>query len=131
MDYLIDTTFLIHAWRSAVDSKIRARMEPFMDAALGVPWVVRGEYLRGTFLADQDVDEAENFLNNFTDVWPDKETVRVYSKLFSDLKRRNQLLGPHDMWIAASSLRHDYPLLTDNVKEFSRVPGLRIENYVK
>jgi tRNA(fMet)-specific endonuclease VapC len=131
VDYLIDTNFAIHRWRQGKASQEEKFIQKNPSAAMGLPWVVKGEFLRGTFIAKQDPDEAETFLDRFTIVWPDSPTIRVYSEMYAGLFRANQLLGPHDLWIAAAALRHELPLLTRNVKEFSRVPGLRIEDYAK
>jgi tRNA(fMet)-specific endonuclease VapC len=131
VDYLIDTNFAILRWRQGKASQEENFIQKNPSAAMGLPWVVKGEFLRGTFIAKQNPDEAEAFLDRFTIVWPDSPTIRVYSEMYAGLFRANQLLGPHDLWIAAAALRHELPLLTRNVKEFSRVPGLRIEDYAK
>jgi len=41
-----------------------------------------------------------------------------------------QLIGAHDLIIAATARCHDLELLTDNVEEFSRVPGLRVIPFI-
>lgn len=45
--------------------------------------------------------------------------------------RQGRNIGPNDLWIAAHALALDAVLVTDNEKEFSRVPGLKIENWVR
>jgi tRNA(fMet)-specific endonuclease VapC len=54
-----------------------------------------------------------------------------YGKLRADLERRGQLIGANDMLIAAHALAMDAVLVTDNVAEFSRIPGLAIENWLE
>jgi tRNA(fMet)-specific endonuclease VapC len=49
------------------------------------------------------------------------------AKLF--LQRRGKLIGPMDLLIAATALANEATVVTNNVKEFSRVPGLRVENW--
>lgn len=39
------------------------------------------------------------------------------------------MIGAHDLWLAASSLAHDLTLATANLREFERVPGLRVEDW--
>ncbi|MFT5473906.1 MAG: tRNA(fMet)-specific endonuclease VapC, partial [Kiritimatiellia bacterium] len=56
-------------------------------------------------------------------------TVRRYSELFADLRRRNKLIGPNDLWIAAATLSLGLPLLTRNTDEFKRVPDLDVIDY--
>jgi tRNA(fMet)-specific endonuclease VapC len=45
--------------------------------------------------------------------------------------RQGQTIGPNDLWIAAHALALDAVLVTDNESEFSRVPGLKTENWVR
>jgi len=54
-----------------------------------------------------------------------------YATLRSDLERRGQVIGQNDMLIAAHALALDAILVTDNVREFKRVKGLRIENWLR
>jgi tRNA(fMet)-specific endonuclease VapC len=54
-----------------------------------------------------------------------------YATLRADLERRGQLIGPNDMMIAAHALALGAILVTDNVREFKRVKGLKIENWLR
>ncbi len=56
---------------------------------------------------------------------------REYSRIRSTLERAGTLISGNDMLIAAHALATDSILVTDNVKEFSRVPGLKIENWLR
>ena len=56
----------------------------------------------------------------------DETVARVHSSLFADLLARGQMIGAHDLWIAATAFARDYAVLTANVSEFSRVPGLEV-----
>ena len=53
-----------------------------------------------------------------------------YSHIRADLERRGPLIGPNDLLIAAHALALDTVLVTDNVGEFARVKGLRVENWL-
>ncbi len=54
-----------------------------------------------------------------------------YGEVRGDLERRGQLIGPNDMFLAAHALALDAVLVTDNVREFERVNGLRLENWIR
>ena len=54
-----------------------------------------------------------------------------YAELRTNLEKRERPIGPNDMLIAAHALALDYIIVTDNVREFSRVPGLRVENWLR
>ena len=47
----------------------------------------------------------------------------------ADLEAAGTPIGPHDTLIAATALRHQGTLITRNVREFSRVPGLQLLNW--
>ena len=53
-----------------------------------------------------------------------------YGKLRSFLERKGQVIGPNDMLIAAHALSVDCTIITANRREFSRVPGLKVENWL-
>jgi tRNA(fMet)-specific endonuclease VapC len=54
-----------------------------------------------------------------------------YAALRLDLERRGRQIGPNDLLIAAHAVALDATLVTDNVREFSRVKGLKIENWIR
>lgn len=53
-----------------------------------------------------------------------------YAQLRTHLEAAGTPIGPNDTWIAAEALHHKLVLVTDNVREFSRVPGLQVENWL-
>lgn len=55
----------------------------------------------------------------------------VYGQLRAELERNGNLIGPNDLLIAAQAVALGLTLVTDNEREFSRVPGLRIENWLR
>lgn len=58
---------------------------------------------------------------------PIREPIaRMHAQLWAELAARGQMIGVHDLWIAATALSHDLPLVTGNAREFERVPGLRV-----
>ncbi|MEN8107365.1 MAG: type II toxin-antitoxin system VapC family toxin [Pseudomonadota bacterium] len=53
-----------------------------------------------------------------------------YGKVRHHLSRQGTPIGPNDLLIAAHALSADLTLVTANVREFSRVPGLKVENWL-
>jgi tRNA(fMet)-specific endonuclease VapC len=60
----------------------------------------------------------------------DDEASKVYATLRTQLERKGTPIGPLDTLIAAHALSLDVVLVTNNLKEFKRVPKLRLENWV-
>jgi tRNA(fMet)-specific endonuclease VapC len=56
---------------------------------------------------------------------------QTYAHLRADLERRGQIIGQNDMLIAAHAIALEAILVTDNVREFRRVKGLRVENWLR
>ena len=61
----------------------------------------------------------------------DIKVARRYGKLRADLAAAGQLIGPNDLWIAAHALSLGLPLITHNLREFRRVPGLAIDTWMR
>ena len=61
----------------------------------------------------------------------DRRIEQHYASIRSDLERRGEPIGQNDLLIAVHAVALDAVLVTDNVREFSRVHGLRIENWLR
>ena len=57
------------------------------------------------------------------------EVARFYSKVRLDLEQRGLIIGTNDLWIASHCLQLGLTLVTNNEREFSRIPNLTIENW--
>jgi tRNA(fMet)-specific endonuclease VapC len=65
------------------------------------------------------------------DILPfDRDAAAIYGRLRATLKRTSQTIGPMDLLIAAHALAKEAILVTNNEREFLRVPGLAIENWL-
>lgn len=73
---------------------------------------------------------VQEFLDPF-DILPfgDAE-ASVYATIRAQLEREGNVIGPNDLLIAATAASSGGVLVTNNLREFSRVPGLQVENWV-
>jgi tRNA(fMet)-specific endonuclease VapC len=129
MDYVIDTSFLIGRWRQKKGGAEQRFIETHPDDSVLMPWIVKGEFLRGAVLAGHSPDDVRAFLSRYPTLWPTEATLFHYAQTYAALVRTNQLIGPNDLWIAASALEHGLALLTRNASEFRRVPDLSVIDY--
>lgn len=53
-----------------------------------------------------------------------------YGRVRAALQQQGLPIGSNDLWLAAHALAEGWTLVTNNTREFSRVPGLRVENWV-
>ena len=66
------------------------------------------------------------------EVYPLEEPAdHAYAALRASLEKRGIVIGPNDMLIAAHALALDHTVVTANRREFSRIPGLRVENWLE
>jgi len=54
------------------------------------------------------------------------EVARVHADLWAQLEESGEVIGAHDLWIAATALAHGMRIATANAREFERVPGLDV-----
>jgi len=54
-----------------------------------------------------------------------------YGEIRTDLENRGQLIGPYDLLIAAHARSENLVLVTNNTKEFSRIPKLQLQNWAE
>ena len=94
------------------------------------------ELLVGVHLADTETRKVrrtafvESILGKIPVLAFDAEIARIHAGLFASLNERGQMIGAHDLIIAATALFYDCALLTDNTDEFQRVAGLNPISYL-
>lgn len=71
---------------------------------------------------------AEAILSRIPAISFTADVARVHAEIFAELARQGKPIGAHDLLIAATGLALGYPVMTGNVAEFERVPGLRVVN---
>jgi tRNA(fMet)-specific endonuclease VapC len=59
------------------------------------------------------------------------EAAEHYGHVRATLQQLGQPIGNNDLWLAAHALAEGWTLVTNNTREFARVPGLRVENWVE
>jgi tRNA(fMet)-specific endonuclease VapC len=69
------------------------------------------------------------FLSAFASLPFDDECARLCAEIRADLERVGRVIGPHDLQIAAVALQHNLTLVTHNTQEFSRVAGLKLDDW--
>jgi len=73
---------------------------------------------------------VEDFVSNFGIVPFDEKSCQTYAKIRASLEKSGVPIGPMDLLIASISLANNFILVTNNIKEFRRIKGLKLENWV-
>jgi tRNA(fMet)-specific endonuclease VapC len=69
------------------------------------------------------------FLPVFLSLPFDDQAAKVYGQIRADLEAKGTQIGPNDLMIAAIALSNDLTLVTHNMAEFGRVPGLKLVDW--
>lgn len=131
MPYLLDTNACIRLLNNSSPALV-ARLRAEDPAQLRLCSVVKAELLFG---ARHSRRVAENlrllarFFAAFGSLPFDDACAERYGVIRAQLCRDGTPIGPNDLLIAAVALAHDLTLVTHNVDEFSRVAGLRWEDW--
>ena len=127
MGLILDTNVFIHAERS--DEPINfLQWEEY--GAVFISSITVSELLVGVHYATTDAIRTrrsafvESVLTRMPVLSFDSEEARIHAELFATLSQQGQRIGAHDLIIAATAIVHNCSVLTENVREFARVPGL-------
>ena len=129
---LLDTNICIYVARShpATVARRFARATP---GSLGISIITWGELCFGAAKSN-DPSRAHVLLEQFSrmvQVLPlPAEAGPHYGKVRATLQRASTPIGNNDLWIAAHALALGVPIVSNNLHEFERVPGLKLENWV-
>jgi tRNA(fMet)-specific endonuclease VapC len=128
---LLDTNICIYIINSKPAS-VLARFQQYRMGDIGMSSVVAAELAFGVAKSGsaRNRQALEMFLAPLT-IFPfDDEAVWAYGDLRAALERSGTPIGPLDTMIAAHALSQQATLVTNNTREFSKVSGLRLENWV-
>lgn len=128
---LLDTNTCIYI----INAKPPAVLQRFRDyrmGEVGVCTVVAAELAFGVAKSGSSRNRhaLELFLAPLTVLPFDEAAVWAYGTLRAELERQGKQIGSLDTMIAAHALSQQATLVTNNISEFARVPGLRLDNWV-
>lgn len=130
--YMLDTNTCIFVLKNRTNS-LRHKFKAIKN--LSISTIVYGELCFGIENGDPALrEERYNQLDLFTqklliDPW-DEEAARHYGLIRASLKKQGLLIGSNDLLIAAHARSINAVLVTNNTKEFSRIPDLTLEDWV-
>ncbi len=77
------------------------------------------------------IREVEGILGRLPVVRLEQPVEQRYGIARAEMERRGTPIGANDLWIAAQALHDGSVLVTDKTREFGRVPGLAVENWLR
>jgi len=131
---LIDASILIEQERGRLD--LAAHMVQREEEDFLVSVITASELLHGVHRAQEAGIRnrrsawVEAILERFPLLPIDVPTARAHARLSAELAQQGRMIGPNDLWLAAACLAHGLSLVTANEREFDRVAGLDVENWL-
>lgn len=127
MALLIDTSVLVDAERHGLSIE-----GDFDTETATISVVTASELLHGVHRANEEGVRArraafvEGLLAALDPLPVTLPVARAHARIWAELEQGGKMIGAHDMWIAATAVAHGLDVLTANVAEFERVPGLTV-----
>ena len=131
MKYLLDTNICIRILNKSSQSVVNRLEETDLDD-IAIPAVVAAELMYGaqkSVRRDRNVEMFRTFIRQFMVVGLDADAIEAYGEIRSELERKGTPIGANDYFIAAISRSTSRILVTNNIREFSRVEGLVVEDW--
>ena len=131
--YLLDTNICIYIIKHQPEI-VRQHFEKHLpNRNILISLITLGE-LRFGADKSQHKEKALKVIDELTSmiqvVELDETVAEHYAQIRQDLSAKGKIIGSNDLWLAAHARANDWVMVTNNEKEFVRVDGLRVENWV-
>ena len=132
MSYMLDTDTCIYIKNRRPPHVIK-RFSSLQSGEVVMSLITFGELLNGALKSNQ-ANIALQKINQLATILPvqamSADVAKQYAGIRRKLEKQGNIIGANNLWIAAHAMALDLTLVTNNTREFSRVEGLRIENWV-
>jgi tRNA(fMet)-specific endonuclease VapC len=129
MGLIVDTSVFVFAERQ----RREADLSQWLDRGPAfLSTITVSELLVGVHRADTVARRnrrtvlVEQIINTFPILPINTNVARVHARLTAALLASGRMIGANDLWIAATAMAHGHAILTANLSEFERVPGLDV-----
>lgn len=132
MTHLFDTNTCVEFLRKPAGSSIAVKLANAPPGSVVLCSVVVAELVYGAYRSAQPtktLNQVRAFCSPFVSLPFDDDAAEEYGRIRAHLEALGVTIGPNDLLIAAIALANRLILVTHNTKEFSRVPGLVIEDW--
>lgn len=136
MRYMLDTNICSYIMRNQPELLLATLESKYMDGAEICICATTYAELRfgaiGKKVKAKHAALVDAFIERIEYVLPwDRKSVEATTAIKKHLSDSGQLIGNNDMAIAGTAIAFDCTLITNNMREFERVPTLKLENWVK
>ena len=131
--YLLDTNICIYIAKQRPPS-VAARFAKLAAGSVGMSLITYGELRYGAEKSSQrgsTLEKLERLKSIIPVITPDAAVGERYGAIRAHLERAGTPIGNNDLWIAAHALSLGVTLISNNLREFERVPKLKLDNWVE
>ncbi|TGK24958.1 type II toxin-antitoxin system tRNA(fMet)-specific endonuclease VapC [Leptospira stimsonii] len=132
MNYFLDTNICIYFLKGKSEN-IERNIRKLNPNRIKIPSIVKAELLLGALKSNdkkKNRDVVLSFLDPFEIIGFNDIESEIYAEVRSDLELQGIPIGPNDLVIASIVLSSNGILITNNEKEFKRIPNLKLENWL-
>jgi tRNA(fMet)-specific endonuclease VapC len=128
---LLDTDTCIEAIKGQ-HPQLTAKLASAPPSSIVISTIVRAELMTGATKSTRSgaIHDALAFFRLYTSVVFDELAADTYAIIRVALERAGMSIGPNDLLIAATALANGFTLVTHNTREFGRVAGLVLEDWL-
>ena len=130
--YLLDTNICIYIAKQQ-PPKVLKKFQTLKVGQVAMSVITYGELTYGACKSNA-YKKTMKLLNELTELIPaldlPETAAQQYGAIRAELEAKGKIIGNNDLWIASHALSSNLILVTNNVKEFKRVPKLKVENWV-
>ena len=133
MKYLVDTNILIFLCNSK-SKKLEQRFKKHIPDEFLVSSITVGELIYGAYKSQQKSKNLEailKILSPFMVIDFDSKDAWEYGEIRAGLEVKDKAIGGNDLIIAAQARRRGLTVITNNTREYKRVTGLKVEDWIK
>ncbi len=132
MKYMLDTNICVYLIKKKPEN-VLIKLHSSMGDGVAISAITLAELMHGVEASaypEKNALALHQFLS-IVDILPfEDEAAAEYGKICAALRRQGTPIGPMDMLIAAHAKARGLIIVTNNVREFQRVDGLELENWV-
>ena len=133
MKYLLDTDICIYIIKKKPEQVLK-KLTKLASTDIAISTVTLSELIYGAEKSQhrqKNLEALTGFLVPIDILSWDESAAKSTGEIRAALEKSGKVIGPYDLQIAGQALSLNLTLVTNNEKEFSRVKGLKIENWAK
>ncbi len=131
MKYLLDSNICIHFFRGKYN--IIEKLEEVGIYNCAISEITLAELVYGAEKSDNPKNNhkiIEMFIGELS-VLPIFDAIKTYGKEKVRLQSEGKMISDFDLLIGCTSIEYDIVMVTENIKEFQRIKGIKVENWIK